>query len=85
MVIRQMPLPTQVIWVKEFAELESEFKKYEKEKKKLSQSFQNKMNILRGVLVVSFGMMFYFIGSPLVFHLSSGLSQVPLVVFLQGV
>jgi len=55
-------LPRETVWVKEFAALEAAFKKYEKKKNKLSQSFQNKMNILRGVLSISIALLFYLYG-----------------------
>lgn len=55
-------LDRRVHWIQEFAALESEFKKYEKQKAKLSQSLQNKMNFVRGVLAIGIALIFFLYG-----------------------
>lgn len=55
-------LDRRVHWTQEFAALESEFKKYEKQKAKLGQSLQNKMNIVRGVLAIGIALIFFVFG-----------------------
>ncbi len=70
-------LDRRVLWHKEFAQLETQFKKYEKEKAKLSQSLQLKMNIVRAILIATFSLFFHFygekIGIPADFKLFIGL------------
>lgn len=51
-----------VHWMEEFAALESDFKKYEKQKAKLGQNLQNKMNIVRGVLAIGIAIIFFVYG-----------------------
>jgi hypothetical protein len=55
-------LDRRVHWMQEFAALETDFKKYEKQKAKLSQSLQNKMMILRGILAIGIALIFFVYG-----------------------
>lgn len=52
-------LDGRVHWLQEFASLETDFKRYEKKKAKINQALQNKMNIVRGVLAIGIGLIFF--------------------------
>ncbi|MBK8633370.1 MAG: FHA domain-containing protein [Saprospiraceae bacterium] len=58
-------LDKRVHWMQEFSALETEFKKYEKKKSRISQSLQNKMNILRGSLSIGIALFFFMYGEGL--------------------
>lgn len=55
-------LDKRVHWIEEFAALETEFKKYEKQKAKINQTLQNKMNIVRGALGIVIASVFFMFG-----------------------
>ncbi len=58
-------LDPKVIWTKEFHALESDFKKFEKEKLKINQSMQTKMNLYRGLIVLTILAVFLIYGKQL--------------------